>query len=152
THLALEASSHGLDQHRLDGVRIAVGGFTNLSRDHMDYHPTVEHYLATKLRLFSDLVADGGTAVIAIDHPHAKTVLDVARVRGLRLFTVGREGRDIRLIDAAIDGFAQRLTLEHDGRTRSLRLPLVGDFQIENALVAAGFALVTGAAPDAVFA
>ncbi len=152
THLALEASSHGLDQHRLDGVRIAVGGFTNLSRDHMDYHPTVEHYLATKLRLFSALVADGGTAVIAIDHPHAKTVLDVARARGLRLFTVGREGRDIRLVDAAIDGFAQRLTLEHDGRTRSLRLPLVGDFQIENALVAAGFALVTGAAPDAVFA
>ncbi len=152
THLALEASSHGLDQRRLDGVRIAAGAFTNLSRDHMDYHPTEEHYLATKLRLFSDLVAAGGTAVVAADHPHAARVIEVARERGLRVLTVGRAGRDIRLVDAAIDGFAQRLTLVHGGKTHTLRLPLVGDFQIENALVAAGLVIATGGEADKVLA
>src|SRR5438270_744071 len=85
THLAFEASSHGLDQHRLDGVRVAAGAFTNLSRDHMDYHPTVEHYLAAKLRLFSDLVVDGGAAVVAADHEHSQAVIDAALQRRLRL-------------------------------------------------------------------
>jgi UDP-N-acetylmuramoyl-L-alanyl-D-glutamate--2,6-diaminopimelate ligase len=148
THLALEASSHGLDQRRLDGVRVQAGGFTNLSRDHMDYHPTVEHYLATKLRLFSEIVAPGGAAVVAADHPHAARVIEVAQARGLRLFTVGREGADIRLVSAAIDGFAQRLVLAYDGKTHHLRLPLVGDFQIENALVASGLVIVTGGDSD----
>jgi UDP-N-acetylmuramoyl-L-alanyl-D-glutamate--2,6-diaminopimelate ligase len=152
THLALEASSHGLDQHRLDGVRVAAGAFTNLSRDHMDYHPTVAHYLAAKLRLFTDLVVDGGAAVIAADHAESQQVIDAARRRGLRIFTVGRAGDGIRLLDAAIDGFAQMLTLEHEGRRRTVRLPLVGDFQIENALVAAGLVLVTGGDGDRVFA
>jgi UDP-N-acetylmuramoyl-L-alanyl-D-glutamate--2,6-diaminopimelate ligase len=152
THLALEASSHGLDQHRLDGVRVAAGAFTNLSRDHMDYHPTVAHYLAAKLRLFTDLVADGGAAVIAADHPESQQVVDAARRRGLRIFTVGRAGDGICLVDAAIDGFAQVLTLEHDGRRRTVRLPLVGGFQIENALVAAGLVLVTSGDAERVFA
>jgi UDP-N-acetylmuramoyl-L-alanyl-D-glutamate--2,6-diaminopimelate ligase len=152
THLALEASSHGLDQHRLDGVRVAAGAFTNLSRDHMDYHPTVAHYLAAKLRLFTDLVVEGGAAVIAADHAESQEVIDTARKRGLRIFTVGRAGDGIRLVDVAIDGFAQVLTLEYDGRRRSIRLPLVGDFQIENALVAAGLVLVTGGNADCVFA
>lgn len=152
THLALEASSHGLDQHRLDGVRVAAGGFTNLSRDHMDYHPTVAHYLAAKLRLFTDLVIDGGAAVIAADHAEAQQVIDAARNRGLRIFTVGRDGDGIRLVGAAIDGFAQALTLEHEGRRRKIRLPLVGDFQIENTLVAAGLVLVTGGDTEDVFA
>lgn len=144
THLALEASSHGLDQRRLDGVRVTAGAFTNLSRDHMDYHPTEEHYLATKLRLFSEIVAAGGAAVVAADHPHAVRVIEAARARGLRVLTVGRQGRDIRLAEAAIDDFAQRLVLVHDGKTHHLRLPLVGDFQIENALVAAGLVIATG--------
>jgi UDP-N-acetylmuramoyl-L-alanyl-D-glutamate--2,6-diaminopimelate ligase len=152
THLALEASSHGLDQHRLDGVRVAAGAFTNLSRDHMDYHPTVAHYLAAKLRLFTDLVVDGGAAVIAADHVESQQVIDAARRRGLRVFTVGRAGDGIRLLDAAIDGFAQVLTLEYEGRRRTIRLPLVGDFQIENALVAAGLVLVTGGDAELVFA
>jgi len=151
THLALEASSHGLDQHRLDGVRVAAGAFTNLSRDHMDYHPTFAHYLAAKLRLFTDLVAEGGAAVIAADHAESQQVIDVARRRGLRIFTVGRAGDGIRLLDAAIDGFAQVLTLEHEGRRRKIRLPLVGGFQIENALVAAGLVLVTGGDAERVF-
>src|SRR5476651_953837 len=91
THLAFEASSHGLDQFRLDGVRIAAGGFTNLSRDHMDYHPDVAHYLAAKLRLF-ELVADGGAAVISADHDCSQAVIDAARGKGLRIVTVGNNG------------------------------------------------------------
>lgn len=152
THLALEASSHGLDQHRLDGVRIKAGGFTNLSRDHLDYHATVEAYLAAKLRLFTDLVAAGGAAVIAADHEQSAAVADAARKRGLRIFTVGQAGEAIRLRDVAIDGFTQRLSLEHNGRTITVKLPLVGAFQIENALVAAGLAIVTGSETEQVFA
>ena len=107
THLALEASSHGLDQHRLDGVRIAAGGFTNLSRDHLDYHPTIEAYLAAKLRLFEDLIVDGGTAVVGIDDCYAGQVVDAARKRRLKVMTVGEQGEDIKLAGGAIDGFAQ---------------------------------------------
>jgi UDP-N-acetylmuramoyl-L-alanyl-D-glutamate--2,6-diaminopimelate ligase len=152
THLALEASSHGLDQHRLDGVRVSAGAFTNLSRDHMDYHPTVEHYLAAKLRLFTDLIVDGGAAVISADHEHSQAVIDAARTRKLRILTVGRNGDGIKLIGAAVDGFAQKLTLEYGGKTCQVRLPLVGEFQIENALAAAGLVLATGGDADGVFA
>src|SRR5205814_10495538 len=100
THLAFEASSHGLDQYRLDGVRVAAGGFTNLTRDHMDYHPDVTHYLNAKLRLFRDLVVSGGAAVIPADHDFSQQALDVARARGLRIMAVGRNadgGEGIRL-------------------------------------------------------
>jgi UDP-N-acetylmuramoyl-L-alanyl-D-glutamate--2,6-diaminopimelate ligase len=156
THLAFEASSHGLDQYRLDGVRISGGGFTNLSRDHMDYHPDVAHYLAAKMRLFRDLVLPGGAAVISADHDCSAQVIDVARKGGLRLVTVGTngngKGEGIRLADAVIDGFSQRLLLQHRGRTFSITLPLVGHFQIENALVSAGLAIATGSEPGAVFA
>jgi UDP-N-acetylmuramoyl-L-alanyl-D-glutamate--2,6-diaminopimelate ligase len=154
THLAFEASSHGLDQYRLDGVRIAAGGFTNLTRDHMDYHPDVAHYLAAKLRLF-DLVMAGGAAVISADHECSQAVIDAARARGLRIVTVGSKadgaGEGIRLVQADIDGFAQKLTLEHRGRKVSVRLPLVGEFQVENALVAAGLAIGTGSDANEVF-
>ncbi|MBN8982345.1 MAG: UDP-N-acetylmuramoyl-L-alanyl-D-glutamate--2,6-diaminopimelate ligase [Rhizobiales bacterium] len=152
THLALEASSHGLDQFRLDGVRVAAGAFTNLSRDHMDYHPTVEHYLGAKLRLFTDLIVDGGAAVIAADHEHSKAVIEAARARKLKILTVGRRGEAIKLHDASIDGFAQTLTIEYGGSKRKLHLPLVGEFQIENALVAAGLAIATGGDAARVFA
>jgi UDP-N-acetylmuramoyl-L-alanyl-D-glutamate--2,6-diaminopimelate ligase len=155
THLAFEASSHGLDQCRLDGVRVAAGGFTNLSRDHMDYHPDVAHYLAAKLRLFSDLVQPGGAAVISADHDCSHEVIAAARARDLRLITVGTNGdgadEGIRLIDATIEGFAQTLHIAHRGRNRAVRLPLVGAFQIENALVAAGLAIGTGSDAGAVF-
>jgi UDP-N-acetylmuramoyl-L-alanyl-D-glutamate--2,6-diaminopimelate ligase len=155
THLAFEASSHGLDQYRLDGVRIAAGGFTNLTRDHMDYHPDVAHYLAAKLRLFRDLVAAGGAAVISADHECSQQVIDAARERGLKIIAVGRNaegaGEGIRLEAASIEGFAQHLVLEHRGRRHMIKLPLVGEFQIENALVAAGLAIGTGSAPEAVF-
>jgi UDP-N-acetylmuramoyl-L-alanyl-D-glutamate--2,6-diaminopimelate ligase len=156
THLALEASSHGLDQFRLDGVRVATGAFTNLSRDHMDYHPDVAHYLNAKLRLFRDLVVADGAAVISADHDVSQQVIDAARRRKLRILTVGRNGdgagEGIRLVGAEIDGLAQKLTLEHRGRSHAVRLPLVGEFQIENALVAAGLAIATGGEPQAVFA
>ena len=152
THLAIEASSHGLDQHRLDGVRIAAGGFTNLSRDHLDYHPSIEAYLAAKLRLFEALVSEGGGAVIDVDHEHADAVVAAAKGRGLKIITVGRDGDGIRLIELALDGFAQVLTVEHAGMRHQLRLPLVGAFQAENALVAAGLAIATGGEPKAVFA
>ena len=156
THLAFEASSHGLDQFRLDGVRVNAGAFTNLSRDHMDYHPDVAHYLAAKLRLFRDLVVDGGVAVISADHDCSHQVIDAARQRKLRLMTVGHKGdgagEGIRVTANAIDGFAQRLELEHRGRRTSVHLPLVGEFQIENAVVAAGLAIGTGSDPEKVFA
>jgi UDP-N-acetylmuramoyl-L-alanyl-D-glutamate--2,6-diaminopimelate ligase len=151
THLALEASSHGLDQFRLDGVRVSAGAFTNLSRDHMDYHPTIAHYLGAKLRLFTDLIVDGGTAVIVADHDHSQAVIDAARARKLNVMTVGRKGDAMRLVDVAIEGFAQAITIEYKGSTRKLRLPLVGEFQIENALVSAGLAIATGGDAARVF-
>jgi len=152
THLAMEASSHGLDQHRLDGVRVAAAGFTNLSRDHLDYHPSVEAYLAAKLRLFEELVVDGGAAVIDVDHEHGGAVVAAAKKRGLRLMTVGRNGDGIRLLQCSVDGFTQAMTIEHAGQRHQVRLPLVGGFQVENALVAAGLAIATGGAADRVFA
>jgi UDP-N-acetylmuramoyl-L-alanyl-D-glutamate--2,6-diaminopimelate ligase len=155
THLAFEASSHGLDQYRLDGVRIAAGGFTNVSRAHMDYHPDAAHYLAAKLRLFRDLVAPGGAAVISADHNCSHAVIDAARARKLRIVAVGRKGNGtgegIRLVGADIDGFAQKLKLEHCGEKYDVRLPLVGEFQVENALVSAGLAISTGSEADQVF-
>jgi UDP-N-acetylmuramoyl-L-alanyl-D-glutamate--2,6-diaminopimelate ligase len=152
THLAIEASSHGLDQRRLDGVRIAAAAFTNISRDHLDYHPSLEAYLAAKLRLFTDLVQPRGAAVVNVDHEHAEAVVAAAKQRRLRLLTVGRQGEGIRLVDAAIDGFAQTLKVVYAGTAYAVRLPLPGAFQVENALVAAGLAIATGSEPKAVFA
>lgn len=152
THLVVEASSHGLHQHRLDGLRISAGAFTNLSRDHMDYHPTVEDYLAAKLRLFTDLVQPGGAAVVAADHDEAAKVIAAAKARGLRIMTVGRKGETIRLRDVGIEGFSQRIDLSYEGQDRTLMLPLVGAFQIENALVAAALAIATGSDAARVFA
>jgi len=152
THLAIEASSHGLDQHRLDGVRVTAGAFTNITRDHLDYHPSFEHYLQAKLGLFDRLLAPGSPAVIYDDHERAEVFVAAAKARGLRVLTVGRKGESIRLIETAIDGFAQRLRLEHEGRDFSLRLPLVGAFQVENALLAAGLAIATGSDASRVFA
>jgi UDP-N-acetylmuramoyl-L-alanyl-D-glutamate--2,6-diaminopimelate ligase len=151
THLALEASSHGLDQHRLDGVRIGAAGFTNITRDHLDYHPSLDAYLRAKLRLFEDLVMAGGSAVIDADHDYTDVVIAAAKARRLTVLTVGRKGTGIRLIDARIEGFAQVLRLEHNRRTFEVPLPLVGQFQVENALVAAGLALATGGHPGTVF-
>jgi UDP-N-acetylmuramoyl-L-alanyl-D-glutamate--2,6-diaminopimelate ligase len=152
THLAMEASSHGLDQHRLDGVRIAAGGFTNLSRDHLDYHETFDAYVAAKLRLFQQLLEPGSAAVIAVDQEEALLFVEAATQRRLRVVTVGRAGSGIRALKSVIEGYAQVLTLAHDGGEHRVRLPLVGAFQVENALVAAGLAIATGSDPVDVFA
>lgn len=144
THLAFEASSHGLDQHRLDGVRLTAAAFTNLGRDHMDYHATVEDYLAAKLRLFTELLRPGQPAVINTDGAMSERVADTARARGLWLMTVGREGRVLRLGAVERDGFAQVLSIETEGVARRVRLPLIGAYQVENALTAAGLAMAAG--------
>jgi len=151
THLALEASSHGLDQHRLDGVRVGIGSFTNITRDHLDYHPTLEAYLAAKLRLFTDLIAPDGTAIVDVDHEQADSIVAAVNQRKLNLITVGRRGEGIRLHDTTIEGFAQVMQVAHAGHDYRLRLPLVGGFQVENALVAAGQAIASGSDPAAVF-
>lgn len=144
THLAFEASSHGLDQHRLDGVKLTAAAFTNLGRDHMDYHPSTEHYLSAKLRLFRDLLAPGQTAVINRDGARADDVEREARTRGLGILSVGSNGEALRLLSVTRDGFAQVLTLAAGGREFKVRLPLVGGYQVENALVAAGLAIAAG--------
>jgi UDP-N-acetylmuramoyl-L-alanyl-D-glutamate--2,6-diaminopimelate ligase len=146
THLAFEASSHGLDQHRLDGVRLKAAAFTNLGRDHLDYHPTMEAYLAAKLRLFSELLPEGATAVVNADAASAPQVIAAAQSHGRRLLTVGRAGEGLKLERLVREGFAQRMSVAHEGRVFDVRLPLLGDYQAANALVAAGLAVATGEA------
>jgi UDP-N-acetylmuramoyl-L-alanyl-D-glutamate--2,6-diaminopimelate ligase len=150
THLAFEASSHGLDQYRLDGVRVAAAAFTNLGRDHLDYHPTTEAYLAAKLRLFDELLPPGAPAVINVDGPRAEDVAAVARRRGQPIVSVGAAGETVRLARLARDGFAQVMTIVHAGRTYEVRLPLIGTYQTANALVAAGLAIAVGEDPAVV--
>jgi len=151
-HLAIEASSHGLDQHRLDGVKIKGCGFTNITRDHMDYHPTFEDYLTAKLRLFSEVVADGGVAVINADADHADRFIAAAQARGLKLITVGRKGETIQLDRREDRGGAQALTLHYQGKIYYVELPQAGAFQASNALVAAGLAIGLGEDAAKVFA
>lgn len=144
THAAMEASSHGLDQRRLDGVRLAAGGFTNLGRDHMDYHPTVEDYHRAKLRLFDTLLPKGAPAVIFADDPWSEPTIAAARAAGLKTLTVGRNGDFLRLKRVEQERFRQRAEIEADGAIHEVDLPLAGDFQIYNALVAAGLAISIG--------
>ncbi|MDP2355280.1 MAG: UDP-N-acetylmuramoyl-L-alanyl-D-glutamate--2,6-diaminopimelate ligase [Beijerinckiaceae bacterium] len=150
SHLSMEASSHGLDQRRLDGVRLAAAGFTNLSRDHLDYHPDMESYLAAKMRLFDSLLDRGQTAVIDADGEYASRVIDACRTRGLNVFTIGAKGEDLRLVEAEAAIASTRLVVEHDGKRRELTLLLAGAFMASNALVAAGLCIATGEDVDAV--
>lgn len=160
THLAFEASSHGLDQRRLDGVNLSAAAFTNLGRDHLDYHPTVEHYLAAKLRLFDTLLPAGAGAVVNIDDAHAEAVTAIAAARGLPLITVAAapgsaaSGSDatLQLVASEPDGFAQRLRFRHAGTEHQVVLNLIGTYQASNALLAAGLALACNEAPERVFA
>ncbi len=144
THLAFEASSHGLDQHRLDGVELSAAAFTNLGRDHMDYHPSVDAYLKAKLRLFAELLEPGQPAVINTDGAGAEDVIAACKKRGLRLLTAGTSGETLRRAALTRDGFQQRIDVVANGRGYDVRLPLVGAYQAENALVAAGLAIATG--------
>jgi UDP-N-acetylmuramoyl-L-alanyl-D-glutamate--2,6-diaminopimelate ligase len=151
-HLALEASSHGLDQFRLDGIDVAAAAFTNITRDHLDYHATFEEYLRAKLGLFERLVRAGGVAVVNRDADHASAFITVAERRSLRLFTVGIHGEALKLTGQVPRPRGQELSVLYHGRERSISLPLAGLFQASNALVAAGLALGLGDPADAVFA
>jgi UDP-N-acetylmuramoyl-L-alanyl-D-glutamate--2,6-diaminopimelate ligase len=152
THLALEASSHGILQKRLDGVRLAAAAFTNLSRDHLDYHPTLEAYFAAKLELFTRLLPQGEPAVIDGDSDVAEKVIGACQRRGLRILSTGLHGQGISLFETRPESFATRLKLAYGNKTYTPLLPLVGSFQASNALVAAGLCIVTGSEPSAVFA
>ncbi len=151
THVAYEASSHGLSQYRNEGLPVKAGAFANLSRDHLDYHADMEDYFAAKMRLFTEVVDADGTAVIWADDPWSARAIEVARSRGLKLFTVGEVGESIRLISRKPGALGQELKFIHDGRAYAIRLPLIGAYQVNNALVAAGLALVSGDAPQQVF-
>jgi UDP-N-acetylmuramoyl-L-alanyl-D-glutamate--2,6-diaminopimelate ligase len=144
THLAFEASSHGLDQFRLDGVRLKAAGFTNLGRDHLDYHPSMEAYLAAKLRLFTELLPPDGTAVINVDAEHAPQVIDATKGAGRRVMTVGSKGDTLALESLKPDRFAQSMRVRHGSTTTDIRLPLLGAYQASNALLAAGLVIATG--------
>lgn len=152
THLAMEASSHGLDQYRLDGVRVQVGAFTNLSRDHLDYHGDMESYLAAKSRLFSEVLEEGATCVLNADIAEFTKLENIARQRGLNVISFGRKGQTIRLTAATPQAHGQDLSLEINGQTFSVHLPLAGDFQVENALCALGIVMAEGHAAPAVVA
>jgi len=151
SHCSMEASSHGLDQRRLDGVRLSVAGFTNLGRDHLDYHETVEEYLAAKMRLFDTLMHPGQPAIIFTDDAFSEAVLDAAKARGLDVQSVGRKGSLISLKRVEQHRTSQIAEVQHGGRVYRIELPLAGEFQLANALVAAGMAIATGSQAEAVF-
>ncbi|HTM95661.1 MAG TPA: UDP-N-acetylmuramoyl-L-alanyl-D-glutamate--2,6-diaminopimelate ligase [Croceibacterium sp.] len=150
-HVAYEASSHGLSQFRNEGVRVTAGAFTNLSRDHLDYHPTMEDYFAAKMRLFNEVVADGGTAVVWMDDDWSERACEHARTRGLSVLAVGEQGTGIRLLARTPGHLGQELRLSYEGAEYKVRLPLIGAYQAANALVAAGLVLATGGKPAQVF-
>jgi len=151
-HLAIEASSHGLDQYRLDGVKVAAAAFTNITRDHLDYHQTFDRYLASKLRLFGEVVRIGGLAVVNAQAEHAACFVEAARKRDLKLLRVGAEGSEIALLNSDPHGDGQNLLIRFGDREFSVALPLAGAFQAFNVLVAAGLAIGLGSAPEDVFA
>ena len=152
THLAMEASSHGLAQYRLDGAKLAAAGFTNITRDHMDYHASFDDYLYAKLRLFGEVMGPGGVAVINADSAQFAEFEAVSWARGHRVISVGRKGRDIFLAAARPTLRGQVLDIVHEGANYEVSLPLVGGFQASNALVAAGLAIGCGAEAAQVFA
>jgi UDP-N-acetylmuramoyl-L-alanyl-D-glutamate--2,6-diaminopimelate ligase len=151
THAAMEASSHGLDQHRLDGVVLKAAGFTNITQDHLDYHPSFEAYFDAKAALFARVLPEDGTAVINIDDPRGPDMVAIGKARGQDIITVSREGGDLRLDGQRMDATGQDVRFSYGGRAWQARLNLVGDFQAENVMVAAGLVLACGAAPENVF-
>ncbi len=144
THLAFEASSHGLSQYRTEGLPVAAAAFTNLSRDHLDYHKDMADYFTAKLRLFADVLDPNGTAVVWADDPHSERVIDIARMRGNRIITVGEHGDTLRLVSREPTLLDQKLTIRVDGVEHVARLSLIGGYQAANALVAAGLVIATG--------
>jgi UDP-N-acetylmuramoyl-L-alanyl-D-glutamate--2,6-diaminopimelate ligase len=150
-HVAYEASSHGLDQHRSEGVPLAAAAFTNFSRDHLDYHSSMETYFEAKMRLFDEILPAGASAVVWTDDAKSQDVMERVRRRGIRLLTVGRSGETIRLTEQTPTPLGQTLMLEHQGKSYRLPLPLIGAYQASNVLVAAGLVMATGGSFDSAF-
>lgn len=151
SHVAYEASSHGLDQHRAEGVELSAAAFTNFSRDHLDYHGTMDAYFEAKMRLFDRLLPPGKPAVVWADDAKSAAVIERARARGHDVLTVGRCGETICLVDQAPTALGQTLTLQHGGKMHQLALPLIGAYQAANVLTAAGLVLATGGNWEATF-
>jgi len=147
THLAIEASSHGLDQRRLDGLRLSAAAFTNLTHEHLDYHVSMDGYFAAKARLFGELLPPGGTAVVNADSDRAASVAEICRRRGIRFWSYGAKGAELRLLADTPTPAGQQLTIELLGRRYDVELPLVGGFQASNALAALGLVVATGGYP-----
>ncbi len=147
-HVVLEASSHGLDQYRLDGIRVSAAAFTNLTRDHLDYHGTMEAYLAAKLRLFTELLQPEGTAVVNVDDPAGAEISAACRARGVKLISYGKGAADLRLLSQEPTATGQNLKLEVFGKAYDVALPVAGAFQGENVLAALGLVLAGGADTD----
>jgi UDP-N-acetylmuramoyl-L-alanyl-D-glutamate--2,6-diaminopimelate ligase len=144
THAAFEASSHGLSQYRTEGLPVQAAAFTNFSRDHLDYHGTMEAYFSAKMRLFSEVLEPDGTAVIWMDDPKSAEVARLCKARGIRRLTVGAKGETFRLVGREPTQLGQTLSVEADGKTHSLNIPLIGAYQAANVLTAAGLVLATG--------
>ncbi len=145
SHAAFEASSHGLDQHRIEGLPVKAGAFTNLSRDHLDYHGTMEAYFTAKTRLLGEVVDEGGSAVVwADDGDWSARMIAVARARGLNLITVGDAGETLKLVSRTPTALGQDLVVEAGGQSHRIALPLIGAYQTANALVAAGLVIACG--------
>jgi len=144
THLAFEASSHGLSQYRTEGLPVRAAAFTNLGRDHLDYHGDMAAYFTAKLRLFAQVLSDDGSAVVWADDPQSERVIDIARERGNRVVTVGEHGDDLRLIERVPTLLGQGLVIRAGGVDHRVQLPLIGGYQAANALIAAGLVIATG--------
>ena len=144
SHVAYEASSHGLDQYRAEGVPLAAAAFTNFSRDHLDYHPSMDAYFEAKMRLFDEVMEPGKAAVIWTDDAKSGEVIERAKRRGLTVMTVGRKGDTIRLVEQVPTPLGQSLILEHEGKQHRLALPLIGAYQASNVMTAAALVLATG--------
>lgn len=151
-HVALEASSHGLDQHRLDGIHFEAVAFTNLSRDHLDYHADMDEYRNAKLRLFTDLLVDGGAAVVNVDDPEYEPFMFAALSANATLLTVGREGAYIEIISIKPEAYGQRVQIRHIGEIVDFHLHIPGEFQVSNALIAAALAMSSGVDKNDAFA
>ena len=147
-HVAYEASSHGLDQYRSEGLPVVAAAFTNFSRDHLDYHADMDSYFAAKMRLFDEVVANGGTAVVWTGDARSGAVIDHAKARALKLITVGPGAEMIALVEQVPTALGQRLVLRHAGKEHKLTLPLIGAYQANNVLTAAGLLLATGSSWD----
>ena len=153
THAAMEASSHGLDQRRLDGVRLVAAGFTNFTQDHLDYHGTMEAYFAAKAELFGRVLPDDGVAVVNLNDPNGARMAEVARARGQRVLTVGHgAGCDLRITGSRPEATGQEVRLVWQGvQAHQVRLALIGGFQAENVALAAGLVIAAGGVPAEVF-